>query len=203
VTHHHPIRVASLVAYTWLLVSAVSYGVTQSTSVNAYGIQPGTPLYIEILIAPAASVFYLAQFLTYGSVHVCGTFTQPCAWPHTWPGDRVLQNVNTFDDIWFSMFGLTFLLYLASSMSFLKALRAVSVAPIVLGVILFFDDNYWFYQGFSDELTRSGTHWLTNENLTFIGIGVFTVSTVCIRLRRHAYNRARKVPSVISRASEP
>ncbi len=163
---------------------AVSYGITQSTSINSYGIQPGTPLPIQLLIAPAASMFYLAQFITYGSIHVCGTFTSPCAWPQTWPGPRVTQNVNTFDDIWFAMFAFVFASFLASSRSFILSLRAVSVAPIALGAILFFDDNHWFYVGFSDELNRMGVTWLTNENLMLLGACCFALSTLYVRLRK-------------------
>ena len=169
---------AALAIYVWLIVCVVSYGITQSTSVNAYGIQPGTPAPIAAAITPAASIWYLAQYLTYGSVHVCGTFTHPCAWPKTWPGPDYLQNVNAFDDIWFAFFGLAFATFLAASRSVVRSVRALSVPPILLGVVLFFDDNYWFYQGFSDELNRRGVSWLTNENIMLLGVGCFTVSTI-------------------------
>jgi hypothetical protein len=183
--YHRFFRVLALVVYAWLIICAVSYGITQSSSINAYGIQAGTPLPIAIAIAPAASIWYLAQFITYGSIHTCGTFTHPSAWPQTWPGDRVEQNVNTFDDVWFSLIALAFVTLLLSTRSFFTALRAVSVAPILLGIILFFDDNYWFYVGFSDELNRSGAAWLTNENIMFAGAGCFIASTLYLRLRRH------------------
>ena len=77
--HHAFFSAVSISSYVWLLACTVSYGITQSTSVNSYGIRPGTPLPVAILIAPAALIFYLAQFLTYGSVHVCRTFASPCA----------------------------------------------------------------------------------------------------------------------------
>ena len=169
--------------YVVLIACAISYGVTQSTSINSYGIQPGTPPLIEVLIAPAASVWYLAQFLTYGSVQVCGTFTSPCAWPHTWPGTRVEQNVNIFDDIWFVMFGVGFFLWLASSRSFVSSIRALSLPPILLGSILFLDDNHWFYIGFPDELNRMGLTWLTNEAVMIIGVACFALCTVYLKLR--------------------
>jgi hypothetical protein len=182
---HH--RVLAYIATAWYLVAAactVSYGVTQSTSINSYGIQPGTPPAIEILIAPAASIWYLAQLLTYGSVHVCGTFTSPCAWPHTWPGSHVEQNVDAFDDIWFVMFGLTFALWLGASRSVVRSIRALSVPPVLLGSILFFDDNHWFYIGFSDELNRMGLTWLTNEAVMFLGIGSFVLCTIYLKVRK-------------------
>lgn len=181
--HHSTLRIVSVISYAWLIICTASYGVTQSTSVNSYGIQPGTPIGIEILIAPAASIFYLAQFLTYGSVHVCGTFTSPCAWPRTWPGSHPLENVKVFDDIWFSMFIFAFVLFLASSRSLVKSIRAMSVAPIVLGAILFFDDNYWFYAGFSTELSRFGFVRLTNENLMILSMCCFVISTLYLKIR--------------------
>jgi len=69
------------------------------------------------------------------------------------------------------MIGFVFAAFLACSRSLAKTVRALSVAPIVLGIILFFDDNYWFYQGFSNALSRVGMISLSNENLTFIGAG--------------------------------
>lgn len=182
--HHAVLRAVALGVYACLIVGTTSYGITQSTAINSYGIQPGTPLIIQVMIVPAASVFYLAQFITYGSVHVCGTFSSPCAWPKTWPGPRPLQNVSTFDDIWFTLFALSFVTFLFASRSFFRALRAVSVAPIILGIILFFDDNHWFYIGFSNELNMMGYGWLTNETLMFIGVGCFITSTLCLRFRR-------------------
>ncbi len=184
--HHRILASSSTVWWLILTVCAASYGVTQSTSINSYGIQPGTPPVVEILIAPAASIWSLAQFLTYGSVHVCGTFTSPCAWPKTWPGLRVEQNVNVFDDVWFVMFALAFALWLVSSRSIVRSIRALSVPPILLGSILFFDDNHWFYIGFSNELNGMGLSWLTNEVIMFIGVSCFVVCTVYLKLRRQS-----------------
>ncbi len=174
--------------YLWLIITVLSYGLTQSV-----GIRPGTPLMQAIIEFPAASVYYASQLLTYGSIHVCGTYVSHCVWPSTWPGPTPLLNVFIYDDIYFMMMLVAFILLLLHLGSWAKSIRFIAVPPIILGAMILILSRDWFFRNFSEEAHYFAPWWLapflTNAGLLIEGLFVVLWTTFYIELSNRSQKR--------------